>query len=622
MTPPDVRANDLLVIGTAGHIDHGKTSLVRALTGVDLDRLPEERARGITIALGFTHLQLPSGRVASLVDVPGHEKLVRTMIAGATGLDAVILCVSAVEGVMPQTREHVSILQLLGLERGIIALTMTDLVDEELAELAELDVEETVAGTFLEGAPILRTAAGPTPHGIDALLAEIDRLPPTATPVSQSPFRLPVDRAFVQKGFGTVVTGTVRGGDIHDGDEVEVLPGGQRTRVRGIQVHGASCATSSAGRRTALNLTGIERDDLPRGHVVCRPGELQVAQILDLHVTLLPDCPPMKTGARVRLLAGTAETLAVVTLLCRDTDHPDEDTQEEWDGHTTGLIQLRTDAPVVVLPGDRVILRRESPVTTLGGGVVLDPWAPRCRARDRAAHSHALRALQGGDVDVRLDRAGDLGLDAAGVRVRGTSPGIRLGERHLAPQRVERLEHRLLTALDAWHQQHPLADGAPRRELHGVALHHLPATLFDAVVQRLADKGDVVLDGPRIRLASFQVQFTSQQQALLNAILREVNDNGAAAPKFTDILARAPDLVSLLLSRGELLRFSDRVSTPAVMEHITGTVRDFFAHNESLSPTDFKDLFGLSRKHAIPLLEWLDDNRVTLRNGDVRTRRS
>jgi len=609
-TPAPTVTRDVLVVGTAGHIDHGKTSLVRALTGHDLDRLPEERARGITIALGFTNLTLPSGRVASLVDVPGHERLVRTMIAGATGLDAVLFCVSAVEGVMPQTREHLAILELLGVQRGFVVLTMTDLVDDELAELAELDVEEAVTGTFLEGAPILRTAAGPTPRGIDAVREALDALPPTESAAVDAPFRLPVDRAFIQRGFGTVVTGTMRGGRVHDGDEVELLPTGLRCRVRGLQVHGVAQDESRAGLRTALNLAGIERDDLARGHVVCAPGVLAATQMLDAHVRLIDDAPPIPAGARVRLLAGTAETLAVFAPVAADT--------HTWSGGTEGFVQLRTDHPIVVMPGDRIILRRESPITTLGGGVVLDASAPRARNRTLDRHAEELRALHAGDTDVLLFRAGDAGLDAAGVALRNTGPGVVLADRHVHPRRVERLSRKLLDALHAWHTEHPLSDGAPRRNLHGAALGHLTPAMFDALVARLADAGTVVLEGPRLRVADFTVTLTPDQQRTQDRILAELEEQGAAAPKFTDILARSPHLVSLLLNRGVLVRYGDRVSTRTALEQVQARVRAFLEANGRMQPTAFKELFGLSRKHAIPLLEWLDASKLTVRDGDAR----
>ena len=617
--PLEAAVKDILVVGTAGHIDHGKTSLVRALTGQNLDRLPEEKARGITIALGFTNLPLASGRIASLVDVPGHERLVRTMIAGASGLDAVLFCVSAVEGVMPQTREHLAILELLGVKQGVVVLTMTDLVDEELIELAELDVEEAVAGTFLEGAPVLRTSAGPEPMGMQSVREALDAIPPNTDAPVHAPMRLPVDRAFIQRGFGTVVTGTMRGGRVADGEEVELLPTGLRCRVRGLQVHGETCGQSRAGLRTALNLAGVERDDLTRGHVVCQPGVLQPTRMFDVHIRLIEGAPPVVPGGRLRVLAGTAETLAVFAPVSRDDG---EDPTEPWTVGCSGYAQLRTEHPLVLLRDDRIILRRESPITTFGGGRVLDPCAPRFRNRHRAQFDAELRALHTGDDSILLLRAGDLGLSPQQVDLHRTGPGVPIGDRHLHPARLERLNKQLLEALSAWHAANPLADGAPRRDLHGAALPHLSTALFDALVQRLADREAVILDGPRLRAAGFRVQLSGAQQQTYDRIRTQVATAGAAAPKFTEVLQESPELVPLLLSRGLLVRYGDRVSTPEALHAVRNRVQAFLVEHRRMQPTDFKALFDLSRKHAIPLLEWLDASKLTVRDGDARILRS
>jgi selenocysteine-specific elongation factor len=612
-----------LVLGTAGHIDHGKTRLVFALTGVDLDRLPEERARGITIALGFTALLLPDGRVASVVDVPGHERLVRTMVSGATGLDAVLLCVSAVEGVMPQTREHLAILDLLGVRRGVVALTMCDLVDAEMLELARLDVEDAVQGTFLEGAPILPTAAGPAPAGLDALKAALAALPSPGR-AAGGPLRLPVDRAFVQRGFGTVVTGTLRGGIVHDGDEVEILPIGQRARVRGLQVHGAPAAASEPGRRTALNLAGVERDDLGRGQVISHPGAIEPARVLDVELRLLPDAPALEAGARARLLIGTAEVMTTVHPLGpieEDPDGIDPDPLELGPG-AAAWVQLRTDAPVVALPGDRFILRRESPVQTLGGGQVWDPWAPRARARGRERAVAELRALRAGDDGVRLLRAGDAGLRAAEARGRGITGGVALADQLLHPTRAAALEDRLLTGLQAWHAAHPLAPGAPRRELHGTALQALPERAFDALVARLAAAGRVELEGPRLRLPGFAVRLDGPTRAALDALEAELRAAGLELLRFQDLADRQPELVGLLMHGQRLVRLGDRAAHADALEAMKAAVVAHLQAQPRLTPADFKDLFGLTRRSAIPLLEWLDQQRITQREGDARILRA
>ncbi len=595
-----------LVIGTAGHIDHGKTSLIRALTGVDLDRLPEEKARGITIALGFTHLDLPSGRTVSFVDVPGHERLVRTMIAGASGLDAAMLCVSAVEGVMPQTREHLAILELLGVQHGVVVLTMADLVDEELLELARLELADTLAGTFLEGAPIVATAVGPEPRGLDELVKQLDQLPLTSRS-AQGPFRLPIDRAFVLRGFGTVVTGTVRSGTLSDGAEVLILPDGLRARVRGVQVHGEAVSETRPGLRTALNLAGVERDDLARGQEVVRPGEVELTSVLDARYHHLPDAPLLEEGAEVRILLGTSEELAVLSVL----------DQELLEPGGSALIQLRLQSPLVALPGDRFILRRPSPATTLGGGVVLDPWAPRARKRDHARAAEELRQLMAGDRGVLLRRAGESGLSPEEAARRGVS-GRQLGDRVLDPARAEALEGALVSELGQWHREHPLVGGAPRRDLRRGPLGHLSERAFDALIDQLAAAGRLMVEGPRIRLPEFQVRPTPAEQAQIDRLTERIAAAKLEGLSFEEAVAAATDVLQLLLERGVVARVSDRVLHQEALDALEAQVRTFLAEHELLQPTDFKNLTGLSRRHAIPLLEWLDARRITQRVGDAR----
>ena len=610
-----------LVVGTAGHIDHGKTSLIRALTGVNLDRLPEEQERGITIALGFTHLTLPDGRTAAFVDVPGHERLVRTMISGATGLDAALLCVSAVDGVMPQTREHLAILDLLGVQAGIVVLTMADLVDDEMLELAQLDVEDLVQGTFLEGAPVCVTAAGPEPRGLDALRDTLSALVLGARQ-GEGPLRLPVDRTFVRPGFGTVVTGTLRSGRLADGDEVVLQPEGLRCRVRGIQVHGTAVESAAVGQRTAANLAGIEREDLHRGMVVCHADVLEPCSILDAQLSTLAGAPPLLAESRVRLLVGTAEVLAAVTLVsAEDGSDPAPDLLEEG---SQALVQLRTEVPVVALPGDRFIVRRESPVETLGGGVILDPWARRIRRRDAPAAAAQLQRLHDGDRSVFLERAGDLGLSPEAGRLRGLGPAdaAELCETWLHPGTLVSLEQRLLTALAEAHALRPLAPGVPRRELHRAPLGHLSSRLYEALIERLVAAGKVVVEGPRMRLPHFRVELSAEQQQRSHALEAQVKAAGLEGPKAADLLRSDPELVHLLTEAGSLVRVADKFLHQQNLDELVGAVQAWFQTHPTLAATDFKALTGLSRKHAIPLLEWLDAQRVTLREGDHRRLRS
>lgn len=601
-----------LIVGTAGHIDHGKTSLVRALTGVDLDRSPEEKARGITLHLGFTATTLPGGRSVSFVDVPGHERLVRTMIAGACGLDAALLCVSAVEGVMPQTREHLAILGLLGVQAGLVVLTCPDLVDEDGLLLARMDVEDNVVGTFLEGAPILAVASGPSPAGHAALLEALGALPVRGRPVAGA-FRLPVDRAFLRPGFGAVVTGTVASGAVRDGEELIVQPTGQRARLRGLHHSGLPVTEVSAGQRAALNLAGVAEADLSRGLVVTRPGGPSPTPILDVELRLLPDAPALEDGVRVRLLIGTAEVLAVVATISAPAAGA-ELGPPLFPGDAL-LAQLRTEAPIVAEAGDRFVLRRESPLQTLGGGVVLDPHAPRLRRRDLARAQAELLALRAGDERPLLDRAGDLGLAQNDPRAAGL--GAPLGDRRLHPERLARLHARLDAALAEWHAEHPQASALGRRELHMTALPQLTERLFDALVQQAAEAGRVELDGPRLRQAGWTPRLSPADRAQIAALCEQVRAAGAEAPRLSELSA-PPPLVLLAIEGGALQRVGERVFHRDTVQHIKEVVIAHLLATGSLSAGDLKALLSLSRQHAIPLLEWLDAQRITQRQGDLR----
>lgn len=595
----------MLVIGTAGHIDHGKTSLVNLLTGQDLDTLPEERERGITIALGFAPLDLPDGRRAALVDVPGHERLIRTMVAGATGLQAVMLVVSAVDGVMPQTREHLAILGLLGVERGLVALSMADLVDDELLELAIADVEDAVAGTFLQDAPILPTSV-PEKRGREEILAYLATLPdPVVDPTG--PFRLPVDRAFSRPGFGTVVTGTSWSGTLEDGDTVRLAPSDTTARVRGIQVQGESAPHAPPRARVALNLAGIETSQVPRGTTIVR-GTVPDPHMIDGLYRHLADAPPLRDGSPVRVLLGTAEVMGRIHIAA------DEDVLKP------GMeipVQLRLDSPLPCLHGDRFIVRRSSPMETLGGGIVADPYTRRMRTRDRERMGQETRDLANGSLNVWLLRAGDVGLSAADWKARGGTGGTVLGGRVFAKRVVARLQGLLLEALSSFHDHNPLALGAHRRELHRERLSHLDNRVFDDLVESLSQAAALRFDGPLVRVAAFEVELTTEQTALQAELLDAIEHAGHAglAPAALHTAFPQPEAAALL----RLLESDDTIESVAGIGWITANqrttmrdrVREWFDANETLSPGDFKELTGLTRKTAIPWLEYLDRRRDT-----------
>ena len=611
-------SDSALVIGTAGHIDHGKTSLIRALTGVDLDALPEEIARGITIELGFTALTLPSGARCAFVDVPGHERLVRTMIAGAAGVGAAMLCVAADDGVMPQTREHLAILDLLGVKRGLVVVTKADLVDAELLELAVAEVADRLVGTSLAGAPVLPFSSV-TGLGRDAVIAALEALTAEGSGASaaavDAPFRLPVDRAFSRAGFGTVVTGTAWSGTVAEGDTLRLLPGALTARVRGLQVHGVSVPRAEAGSRVALNLAGLDPEQVGRG-VLLAKGDVPEPLMLDVRYQHLADAPPLADGASVRVLLGTAERLGRLFFA---------DPIEELQPGRSVWAQLRLDGPLPCLPRDRFILRRPSPAQTLGGGVVVDPWTRRMRGKDRKAWVSELSRLHAGERLVWLERAGEAGLDPKAWAARGGQGGQVLGDRVFAPRVVGRLTGLLLDALAAFHGANPLQLGAHRRELKRERLGHLSDKVFDGLVERLISSKMAASDGPLLRMAGFQVQLSEAQRDLQDRVVERISAAGLVGMEPKALYATFDDAEVASLLR--LAEEAGRVRTvagvgfvsPAPLTALVSSVRGWFASHDTLSAPEFKELSGgLSRKTAIPLLEWLDTQKVTQRFGDVR----
>ncbi len=599
-----------LVIGTAGHIDHGKTSLVRALSGgAALDRLPEEAERGITITLGFATLQVGE-RFVYFVDVPGHERLVRTMVSGATGIDAAMLVVSAVEGVMPQTREHLAILDLLGIKAGILVLTMVDLVDAEMVELAGSELRDLVQGTFLADAPLCPVSSV-SGAGLDALKAAIAALPAVHRPVD-GPFRLPVDRTFVRAGFGTVVTGTAWSGRVADGALVRLLPEGGNARVRGIESHGDASDVAEAGRRIALNLSGVEHEDAGRGTVVVT-GDVPCTSMIDVRYVHLAGAPELPDGAEVRVLHGTAERTGRLYLA--------EDADDVMEG--VHFAQVRLESPLPCLPGDRYVVRRVSPAETLGGGEIVDPWAPKLKRKERVAHGEQIGALYAGDKQMFLLRAGEVGLtreEAAG-RVGAGEP---VGTRVFHPAVAERLDGLLGKMLADFHAANPLARGAGRRELRRERLAHLDEAVFDGLVERGVAAGKLAVDGPLVRDARFSVKLDPRQERLRAAVWSAAVNAGVEGVRLDELVKALGDgeaaaVLKLVADDGKLENVPGiGWITREALEKVESDVRGWFAANAEMTAGQFKELTGTSRKTAIPLLEWLDRKRITRRAGDVR----
>ncbi len=628
-----------VVLGTAGHIDHGKTSLVRALTGIDTDRLKEEKERGITIELGFAHLLLPSGIDLSVVDVPGHERFVKNMVAGVTGIDLVMLVVAADEGVMPQTREHLEICSLLQVKAGLVALTKADLVDPEFLELAREDVASLVQGTFLEGAPVVPVSAV-TGAGTDALVGQLDALA-RAVPQrsSRGLFRLPVDRVFTMKGFGTVVTGTVVSGSVRRDDEVVFLPQGRRAKVRGVQVHGHGDDRGAAGQRVALNLSGVEVADLARGDTAVHPDTLAPTHMVDVRLELLGSTPkPVTDRARLRLHVGTQEAPVVVALLDRDELAPGE-----W-----AYAQLRSAAWVTACPGDRFVLRAFSPATTVAGGVILDHRPARHRGR-KAAALERLALLAGGEPGERLrgflEARGAAGLDPPEVQAALGVPledarnllqgAVRAGlavvtdrksQRHHDLGVVSALETRALAVLARYHAEHPLKKGLGVEELRTKFPRHVGPKLVEHVLDRLAGAGQVAREGELARRSDFVVALSASDDALRHRILGVLAERGYEAPTLEDAagtLGQDPrslkPVFDFLAAEGVLTRTKEGYFfVTAHLEELVGRVIGVLAERGELGVADLKDLTGTSRKYSIPLLEYLDNQKVTVRRGDVR----
>lgn len=621
------------VIGTAGHVDHGKSTLVKALTGIDPDRLREEKEREMTIDLGFAWLSLPSGRRVSIIDVPGHERFIKNMLAGVGGFDAALLVVAADEGPMPQTAEHLAIIDLLQIRHGLVALTKVDLVDAEWRELVTVEVLERLRGSVLEGAEIVPVSAV-TGEGLPELVAALDRLLERVPPhLEAGRPRLAVDRVFTMPGFGTIVTGTLRGGPLEIGQEVELLPTGKRGRVRGLQSHRVKVERAQPGSRTAVNLSGIAVEEIERGHVLTTPGWLRPTTLLDARLRLIPEAPePLEQNDEVDFFIGAAETLARVTLLDAERIEPGGE----------GWVQFRFAEPVVAVRGDRFIIRRPSPGVTIGGGIVVDAH-PRRHRRFRPEVIRALEILASGTpqelVLQVLDRQPrelreviqQVGLPEAEVRATveelvGREEITLLGtESALAPttllvrsDALRALGASLARLLSAYHERHPLRRGMPREEARSRL--GLPPRAFDEVVAALARQGEIVEEADTVRLPHHQIRFTPEQQARIDRYLAALRSQPYSPPSPAEFELE-PELVAALVDTGAIVRVDEGiVFARETFEEIQRAVLELIDRQGSLTLAQFRDHVGTSRKYAQAVLEYLDQRRVTRRVGDARVR--
>ena len=598
-----------LTIGTAGHVDHGKTTLVRRMTGTDTDRLEEEHRRGISIVAGYAELELPSGRRASLVDVPGHERFVKNMVAGATGVDVFLLVVAADDGVMPQTREHLDVLRVLGVERGVVALTKVDIVDEEMVELAELDAAELLESVGLE-APIL-PVSGVTGEGLKELLVALDELAGRSEDGRAGTLaRLPVDRAFVLKGIGLVATGTLWSGEVRPGDTLYTAAG-RRPRVRGVQNHGRTAGVARAGARTALDLVGIEAADLAPGEVLLS-SRVSPTRVFDARVQLLADASPLRHGTRLRLYHGTRATNARMRLLDRKELSPGESV----------LARLMLQEGLVALPGDRFVLRSSSPQITVGGGTVLDP-APTSRRIDPGW----LEALEGGDwgrvVPLALARAPKGGMSAGEISlvvpagpseisaaVEENPEVAKVGDLYAPAAELETARKRLLETLKKRAKERPESPELSVAEARTAA--GLDARLADALLKEMAG-GEIRIGDAGVSLSDAD-EVPPELEEEAEVLLKELRRAGVEPP-----LAETTPAARLLLKRGEAVQLADGLFTSdEVAQNILEEIKTATRENGEISLADFRDRLGTSRKYAQAWLEYADTAGVTRRVGDAR----
>ncbi len=636
-----------IILGTAGHVDHGKTSLIRALTGIETDRLQEEKKRGITIELGFAHLDLPCGHRLGIVDVPGHEKFIRNMVAGAAGMDMVAFIIAADEGIMPQTKEHFDICRLIGIKDGIVVLTKKDMVDAEWLEMVKEEVRDFFIDSFLEQAPIVAVSST-TGEGIEQVVQLLDeKVKAIAFQEEFGPFRLAVDRVFSMKGFGTVITGTSLSGRIESGADLMFYPGGLSAKIRGIQVHAEDVEVVEAGHRTAINLQGIEIEDIHRGDMAATPGSMIPSSLLDadLHY-LTSNSNDLKNRKQVRVHLGTREIVGRVLLMEEDILAPGGD----------AAVQLILQEPVAVWPGDRYVIRSYSPVATIGGGTILNN-APRKRKRamerDRNRNTAIFRMYESGTIEEKilffLEESGLQGITADQLATRLGLFGKKLKKQLQQPisagkiQVVESESQRLVAAsiiaalssqiidfLDTFHRKNPLKTGLAKEELRSQLRPDLDQRLFHHTLSGLIKKEIVEQDGAEVKKHGHTVTLQVDEQEMQQKIAALYEDAGLTPPNLKDVIATFAEfpetqirqVIDLLLQKNILIKINESLYFHAlILEQLSTTVSDFIRKEGEIDAPRFKELTGLTRKFSIPLLEYFDKIKLTIRIGDKRVLR-
>ena len=628
-----------IILGTAGHIDHGKTSLIKAVTGTDTDRLKEEKERGITIELGFASLDLPNGQHVGIVDVPGHEKFVKNMVAGATGIDIVVMVIAADEGVMPQTREHMEICTLLGIKHGFVALTKIDMVDEEWLELAIEDVRDFTAGTFLEDTPIVPVSAVK-----EKGLQEFSRI--LETICNQVPerslsslFRLPVDRVFTMKGFGTVITGSLISGRVQVGDTVMIYPSMVTSRVRGIQVHNQGVNMAEAGQRTAINFQGLEKAAIKRGEMLALPGTLKPSFMVDLQLQYLAsNKKPIKNRTRVRFHTGTSEILGNLVLLDREELPPGE----------KAAVQLRLDEPVCLVKDDRFVIRSYSPVRTIGGGQVLNPIPPKHK-RFKADVVQGLQSIAERSTEeliaYYIDQTGHAGAAFSDLVLMTNITEKSLDQQlqallsrktvllvdrdsriYMHTNSFQQLRQDLTGHLERYHKTNPLKAGMPKEELKSKLPPNLSPKLFNLLMNQMLKDGDISVVEDTVHLASHTVALGADQEDIRDKIIKTYQESGLQPPYFKELgkqltadPSRARDVLNLLVKEGRLVKVKEDLFFDAdAVTRLKQQLVEFLTVNGEISTPQFKEMTAVSRKYVIPLIEFFDAQNFTIRIGDIR----
>ncbi len=634
-----------IVLGTAGHVDHGKTSLVRALTGIETDRLKEEKKRGITIELGFAYLDLPCGHRLGIVDVPGHEKFVKNMVAGVTGMDLLAFIIAADEGIMPQTQEHFEICKLLGVKQGLVIITKKDMVEEDWLEMVEEEVRDFCTGSFLEDAPIVHVSSI-TGEGIDEVKTLLNQFVEKQNfNEAFGPFRLPVDRIFAMKGFGAVVTGTSISGRCSIGDELRFYPSELAAKIRGIQVHSESVNEVEAGHRTAINMQGVDTARIERGMVLSTPGSLQANYMLDCDLSYLTsNTKALKHRARVRVHLGTAEIFGRISLVDRDDLSP---------GEKAG-VQLLLERPVAVWPGDRYVIRSYSPVATVGGGSVLGNLSPRKRKRatdrDREYNREVFDVLQDGSLEDRLllflKESGVAGLTFEDLSIRSGIFGKHLkkvlseplssrkivvvdsaAQRYLEKKCADIVIESILANLSEYHRLNPLQDGLSKEELRSGIGRTVDQKVFQFCLNDLVKKNNVIQEESLVRLATHQVALKADEKKLQEDLEEWYRGKGLATATIKETREQFHDyqeslvkeVLNLLLREEKLVKISESLYyNTEVIANLQDELVAFIRQEGEIDAPRFKEMTGLTRKFSIPILEYFDRVKLTIRVGDKR----